>query len=47
MNMTFQSCVKIINEWDIVAARQLGRKISKEIGFGTVDQAELQLPSVN
>ncbi|NVV31540.1 ATP-binding protein, partial [Listeria monocytogenes] len=25
--MTFQSCVKIINEWDIVAARQLGRKI--------------------
>lgn len=41
MNMTFQSCVKIINEWDIVAARQLGRKISKEIGFGTVDQARI------
>ncbi|EAD7683595.1 anti-sigma regulatory factor [Listeria monocytogenes] len=39
--MTFQSCVKIINEWDIVAARQLGRKISKEIGFGTVDQARI------
>lgn len=41
MNMTFQSCVKIINEWDIVAARQLGRKISKEIGFRTVDQARI------
>lgn len=41
MNMTFQSCVKIINEWDIVAARQLGRKIFKEIGFGTVDQARI------
>lgn len=41
MNMTFQSCVKIINEWDIVAARQLGRKISKEIGFGTADQARI------
>ncbi|EDN8759231.1 ATP-binding protein [Listeria monocytogenes] len=39
--MTFQSCVKIINEWDIVAARQLGRKISKEIGFRTVDQARI------
>ncbi|HAB6475862.1 TPA_asm: ATP-binding protein [Listeria monocytogenes] len=39
--MTFQSCVKIINEWDIVAARQLGRKISKEIGFGTADQARI------
>ncbi|ASW38699.1 anti-sigma regulatory factor [Listeria monocytogenes] len=39
--MTFQSCVKIINEWDIVAARQLGIKISKEIGFGTVDQARI------
>ncbi|HAA3524758.1 TPA_asm: ATP-binding protein [Listeria monocytogenes] len=39
--MTFQSCVKIINEWDIVAARQLGRKISKEIGFGTVDQERI------
>lgn len=39
--MTLHSSVKIINEWDIVAARQLGRKISKEIGFGTVDQARI------
>ncbi len=39
--MNFQSCVKITDEWDIVSARQLGRKISKEIGFGTVDQARI------
>ncbi|MHC5251237.1 anti-sigma regulatory factor [Listeria kieliensis] len=39
--MTFQSCVKITDEWDIVSARQLGRNISKEIGFGTVDQARI------
>ncbi|WP_445490559.1 anti-sigma regulatory factor [Niallia sp. 03133] len=36
-----QSCVKIINEWDIVAARQLGRNVAKELGFGTVDQARI------
>ncbi|AYV69140.1 anti-sigma regulatory factor [Niallia circulans] len=36
-----QSCVKIINEWDIVAARQLGRNLAKELGFGTVDQARI------
>ncbi|MDQ0216593.1 serine/threonine-protein kinase RsbT [Oikeobacillus pervagus] len=36
-----ESCVKIINEWDIVAARQLGRNVAKEIGFGTVDQARI------
>ncbi len=41
MKMTFQSCVKITDEWDIVSARQLGRNISKEIGFGTVDQARI------
>jgi serine/threonine-protein kinase RsbT len=39
--MTIQSCTKIINEWDIVAARQLGRNIAKELGFGTVDQARI------
>ncbi|AKO90917.1 MULTISPECIES: anti-sigma regulatory factor [Priestia] len=39
--MEFQSCVKIITEWDIVAARQLGRNVSKELGFGTVDQARI------
>lgn len=39
--MEFQSCVKITNEWDIVAARQLGRNVAKELGFGTVDQARI------
>ena len=36
-----QSCVKIVNEWDIVAARQLGRNVAKDLGFGTVDQARI------
>ncbi|KKB38212.1 anti-sigma regulatory factor [Bacillus thermotolerans] len=35
------SCVKIINEWDIVAARQLGRNVARDLGFGTVDQARI------
>ncbi|WP_071458905.1 anti-sigma regulatory factor [Bacillus massilinigeriensis] len=39
--MSIQSCVTIINEWDIVAARQLGRNVAKELGFGTVDQARI------
>ncbi|RDI39863.1 anti-sigma regulatory factor [Falsibacillus pallidus] len=39
--MDVQSCVKILNEWDIVAARQLGRNVAKELGFGTVDQARI------
>lgn len=33
--MNDQSCVKIMTEWDIVAARQLGRNVAKELGFGT------------
>ncbi|MGG1398085.1 anti-sigma regulatory factor [Bacillus salipaludis] len=36
-----ESYVKIISEWDIVEARQLGRNIAKELGFGTVDQARI------
>ena len=39
--MENQSCVKIVTEWDIVAARQLGRNVAKELGFGTVDQARI------
>ncbi|MHC0039680.1 anti-sigma regulatory factor [Pseudoneobacillus sp. C159] len=39
--MEIQSCIKIINEWDIVAARQLGRSVAKDLGFGTVDQARI------
>ncbi|WP_223703070.1 anti-sigma regulatory factor [Sutcliffiella deserti] len=39
--MTVQSCVKIKNEWDIVAARQMGRNVAKDLGFGIVDQARI------
>lgn len=39
--MTLNSCVTIQKEWDIVAARQLGRELAKKIGFGTVDQARI------
>ena len=39
--MNTKSTVEIITEWDIVAARQLGRNEAKEIGFGTVDQARI------
>jgi serine/threonine-protein kinase RsbT len=30
-----------MKEWDIVAARQMGREIAKKLGFGTVDQARI------
>ncbi|MDN4606323.1 anti-sigma regulatory factor [Sporosarcina highlanderae] len=36
-----RSSVEIITEWDIVAARQLGRNEAKKAGFGTVDQARI------
>jgi len=39
--MSEKSTIDIITEWDIVAARQTGRNIAKEIGFGTVDQARI------
>ncbi|WP_449619645.1 anti-sigma regulatory factor [Robertmurraya sp. Marseille-Q9965] len=39
--MDIQSCVNIQTEWDIVAARQLGRNVAKELGFGVVDQARI------
>ncbi len=39
--MTTQSSVEIRNEWDIVQARQLGRELSKKMGFGQVDQARI------
>lgn len=39
--MEYQSSVEINTEWDIVAARQLGRNKAKRIGFGTVDQARI------
>ena len=39
--MDFPSCVKIDKEWDIVSARQIGRNMAKNIGFGIVDQARI------
>lgn len=39
--MKIQSCVQVQTEWDIVAARQSGRLLAKEIGFGDVDQARI------
>lgn len=39
--MANKSCIKINNEWDIVKARQQGRNLAKELGFGIVDQARI------
>src|SRR5690625_7295289 len=39
--MSLHPCIGIIKEWDIVGARQLGRNIAKDMGFGTVDQARI------
>ncbi|KAA0948415.1 anti-sigma regulatory factor [Sporosarcina sp. ANT_H38] len=39
--MEYRSSVDINTEWDIVAARQLGRNEAKESGFGAVDQARI------
>ncbi|MEK5078385.1 anti-sigma regulatory factor [Solibacillus sp. FSL W7-1436] len=39
--MNTKSTVEIVTEWDIVAARQLGRNEAKVIGFGAVDQARI------
>lgn|SRR5699024_968505 len=39
--MISQSCVSIRKELDIVGARQLGRDITKKVGFGLVDQARV------
>ncbi|MDS9472184.1 anti-sigma regulatory factor [Sporosarcina pasteurii] len=39
--MEYRSSVDIYTEWDIVAARQLGRNEAKKLGFGTVDQARI------
>lgn len=39
--MNSESSVDIYTEWDIVAARQLGRNEAKKIGFGIVDQARI------
>lgn len=36
-----QTCIEVRSEWGIVAARQAGRELAKEIGFGSVDQARI------
>lgn len=36
-----QTCVEVKSEWSIVAARQAGRTMAKEVGFGSVDQARI------
>lgn len=36
-----QTCVEVKSEWCIVAARQAGRTMAKDIGFGAVDQARI------
>lgn len=39
--MSSQSCIAVEAELDIVAARQAGRTMAKELGFGEVDQARI------
>ncbi|MFB5663943.1 anti-sigma regulatory factor [Alteribacillus sp. HJP-4] len=39
--MSVQSSVEVHTEWGIVSARQAGRNLAKEIGFGNVDQARI------
>lgn len=41
MNILHQLTVLINNEWDIIIARQKGRRLAHEIGFGIVDQARI------
>ncbi len=39
--METKSCVEVKNEWSIVVARQAGRRLSKKIGFGSVEQSRI------
>lgn len=39
--MDEETNVDIHSEWGIVAARQAGRSMAREIGFGSVDQARI------
>lgn len=41
MNIIHQSTILIHNEWDIIIARQKGRRLAYKIGFGIVDQARI------
>ncbi|SFE78891.1 anti-sigma regulatory factor [Alteribacillus iranensis] len=39
--MSIQSNVEVHTEWGIVSARQAGRNLAKDAGFGNVDQARI------
>ncbi|WP_202080811.1 ATP-binding protein [Caldalkalibacillus salinus] len=39
--MNIRSCVQVDSELDIVAARQTGREMAKDIGFSEVEQARI------
>jgi serine/threonine-protein kinase RsbT len=39
--MEKKQCVWILNEWDIIEARSLGKTAAKELGFNAVDQAKV------
>jgi serine/threonine-protein kinase RsbT len=39
--MAAPTCIEIKQEWDIVHARQQGRQLAKDLGFGQVDQARI------
>ena len=45
--MKDQSCVRILTEWDIVAARQLGRNVAKELDLEQLTKQELRRPFQN
>ncbi|WP_210364200.1 anti-sigma regulatory factor [Bacillus sp. REN3] len=39
--MEIEHIVRVVNEWDIIKARSLGRKAARELGFNAVDQARI------
>lgn len=39
--MEKKQCVWILNEWDIIEARSLGKTAARELGFNAVDQAKI------
>jgi serine/threonine-protein kinase RsbT len=39
--MEKKHCVWILNEWDIIEARSLGKTAARELGFNAVDQAKI------
>jgi serine/threonine-protein kinase RsbT len=39
--MEKKQCVWILNEWDIIEARSLGKTAARELGFNAIDQAKV------